>query len=208
MKTLNAADLSPQQNYKLLAGTILPRPIAFVSTQDTQGIRNLAPFSFFTVASANPPIVVFCPMFRPSNAKQLPSTKDTLANITATKEFVLNIVSEEFVDKMNQAAAEVLPDVDEWQLSGLTPIASELVAPPRVGESRMQMECRLVQLVSASDKPLGGMLVLGEVLRFHVADEIINEELSIDPEKLNAVGRMAGSTYIRTTDRFELERPK
>jgi flavin reductase (DIM6/NTAB) family NADH-FMN oxidoreductase RutF len=208
MKTLNAADLSPQQNYKLLAGTILPRPIAFVSTQDTQGIRNLAPFSFFTVASANPPIVVFCPMFRPPNAKQLPSTKDTLANITATKEFVLNIVSEEFVDKMNQAAAEVPPDVDEWQLSGLTPIASELVAPPRVGESRMQMECRLVQMVSASDKPLGGMLVLGEVLRFHVADEIINEELSIDPEKLNAVGRMAGSTYIRTTDRFELERPK
>ncbi len=208
MKTLNAAELSPQQNYKLLAGTILPRPIAFVSTQDKQGIRNLAPFSFFTVASANPPIVVFCPMFRPPNAKQLPSTKDTLANITATKEFVLNIVSEEFVDKMNQAAAEVPPDVDEWQLSGLTPIASELVAPPRVGESRMQMECRLVQLVSASEKPLGGMLVLGEVLRFHVADEIINEELSINADKLNAVGRMAGSTYIRTTDRFELERPK
>ena len=207
MKTLNAAELSPQQNYKLLAGTILPRPIAFVSTQDKNGIRNLAPYSFFTVASANPPIVVFCPMFRPSNAKQLPSTKDTLANIASTKEFVLNIVSEDFVGKMNQAAAEVAPDVDEWQLSALTPVASELVAPPRVGESRMQMECRLVQLVSASDKPLGGTLVLGEVLRFHVADEIINDQLSIDPDKLNAVGRMAGSTYIRTTDRFELERP-
>ena len=207
MKTLNAADLSPQQNYKLLAGTVLPRPIAFVSTQDQQGIRNLAPYSFFTVASANPPIVVFCPLFRAPNAKQLPSTKDTLANIASTKEFVLNIVSEDFVGKMNQAAAEVPSDVEEWQLCGLTPIASELVKPPRVAQSRMQMECRLVQLVSASEKPLGGTLVLGEVVRFHIADEIINDQLSIDPEKLNAVGRMAGSTYIRTTDRFELERP-
>ena len=208
MKTLNAADLSPQENYKLLAGTILPRPIAFVSTQDQQGIRNLAPFSFFTVASANPPIVVFCPMVRPPNEKQLPSTKDTLSNIAATREFVLNIVSEDFVDKMNQAAAEVPSNVDEWELSGLTPVASELVRPPRVSESRMQMECRLLQLVVASDKPLGGTLVLGEVLRFHVAEAIIDDRYTIDPDKLHAVGRMAGASYIRTTDRFDLERPK
>jgi flavin reductase (DIM6/NTAB) family NADH-FMN oxidoreductase RutF len=208
MKTLNAADLSPQENYKLLAGTILPRPIAFVSTQDQQGIRNLAPFSFFTVASANPPIVVFCPMVRPPNERQLPSTKDTLSNIAATREFVLNIVSEDFIEKMNQTAAEVPSSVDEWELSGLTPVASELVQPPRVAESRMQMECRLLQLVVASAKPLGGTLVLGEVLRFHVAEDIIDDRYTIDPDKLNAVGRMAGASYIRTTDRFDLERPK
>jgi len=212
MKTIDAADLSPQENYKLLAGTILPRPIAFVSTIDQAGIRNLAPFSFFTVASANPPIVVFCPMFRLPNTRHrdtaLHATKDTLSNIEATKEFVVNIVSEDFVRKMNETAAEVPPEVDEWELSQLTPVASELVGPPRVAESRMQMECRLVQLVIASDKPLGGTLVLGEVLRFHIADEILHGDLTIDPDKLNAVGRMAGAAYCRTTDRFDLQRPK
>ncbi len=208
MTTFNALDLSPQENYKLLAGTILPRPIAFVSTQDVHGVRNLAPYSFFTVASANPPIVVFCPMSRADNPKHLPSTKDTLSNIAATKEFVVSIVSEDFVERMNQTAAEVSADVDEWELCGLTPIPSELVKPPRVGESRMQMECRLLQLVTASDKPLGGTLVLGEVLRYHVAEAIINQQMIIDPDQLNAVGRMAGAAYIRTTDRFELERPK
>ncbi len=208
MKTFDPAALTPQDNYKLLAGTILPRPIAFVSTMSERGIRNLAPYSFFTVASANPPIVVFCPMVRPPNAKQLSSVKDTLGNIAAMKEFVLNIVSEDFVGKMNQTAAEVEPEIDEWELSGLTPVASELVRPPRVGESRMQMECRLLRLVVASDRPLGGTLVLGEVLRFHVAEEIVSDKLIIDPDKLNAVGRMGGAAYIRTHDRFDLERPK
>jgi flavin reductase (DIM6/NTAB) family NADH-FMN oxidoreductase RutF len=212
MKTIDAADLSPQENYKLLAGTILPRPIAFVSTIDQAGVRNLAPFSFFTVASANPPIVIFCPMFRLPTARHLDATlhatKDTLSNIQETKEFVLNIVSEDFLRKMNETAAEVPPEVDEWALSKLTPVASELVRPPRVAESRMHMECRLLQLVIASDKPLGGTLVLGEVLRFHIADEILNDDLTIDPGKLNAVGRMAGAAYCRTTDRFDLPRPK
>ena len=208
MKTFDPAALTPQDNYKLLAGTILPRPIAFVSTMSERGIRNLAPYSFFTVASANPPIVVFCPMVRPPNAKQLSSVKDTLGNIAAMKEFVLNIVSEDFVGKMNQTAAEVEPEIDEWELSGLTPVASELVRPPRVGESRMQMECRLLRLVVASDRPLGGTLVLGEVLRFHVAEKIVSDKLIIDPDKLNAVGRMGGAAYIRTHDRFDLERPK
>jgi flavin reductase (DIM6/NTAB) family NADH-FMN oxidoreductase RutF len=208
MRTFNAADLTPQQNYKLLAGSVLPRPIAFVSTIDGNGIRNLAPFSFFTVASANPPIVVFCPLFRPENPKRLASTKDTLANIQSTKEFVLNVVSEDFVEKMNQAAAEVPPDIDEWELSGLTALASQIVKPPRVGESRVQMECRLLQIVVASDKPLGGTLILGEVLRFHLAEHVVSEELNVDPDKLNAVGRMAGAAYIRTRDRFDLQRPK
>jgi len=207
MKTFHPADLSPQDNYKLLAGTVLPRPIAFISSIGADGVPNLAPYSFFTVASANPPIVVFCPMFRPERPG-IASVKDTLSNIQATKEFVVNIVSEEFIGKMNQTAAEVSPQVDEWQLSGLTPVPSESVRPPRVGESRMQMECRLLQVVVASDKTMGGTLVLGEVLRFHVAEEIVNDQLLIDPDRLQAVGRMAGSTYVRTTDRFELERPK
>jgi flavin reductase (DIM6/NTAB) family NADH-FMN oxidoreductase RutF len=207
LSSFDPATLSPQENYKLLAGAVLPRPIAFVSSVDSDGVRNLAPYSFFTVASANPPVVCFAPATRePGNG--LGAHKDTLANIRLTGEFVVNIVSEDFVDQMNQTAAQVPPSVDEFTLAGLTPLASDMVQAPRVAESRVQMECRLVQIVEVSRLPMGGSLVLGEVVRFHVAVEVLAGELRIDPDKLRAVGRMAGSDYVRTTDRFALERPK
>jgi flavin reductase (DIM6/NTAB) family NADH-FMN oxidoreductase RutF len=207
MHTLNPSEQTPQDIYKLLVGSVVPRPIAFVSSMDAKGVRNLAPFSFFTVASANPPIVCFCPMVRGVGSSNLPSSKDTLRNIIATREFVVNIVSEEFAEKMNACSAELPPEVDEFEVSGLTPLASELVRPPRVAESHVQMECRLEQIVHVSAEPLGGSLVLGEVLRFHVRESLL-ENFRIDPEKLHAIGRMAGSTYARTTDRFEMMRPK
>ncbi len=207
MRTLNPSEQSPQDTYKLLVGSVVPRPIAFVSSMDENGVRNLAPFSFFTVASANPPIVCFCPMVRSANRNDLQPTKDTLRNIIATRQFVLNIVSEEFAAQMNACSAELPPDVDEFDISGLTPLASELVNPPRVAESNVQMECRLEQIVHISTEPLGGSLVLGEVLRFHVRESML-DNFKIDLDQLHAIGRMAGSTYARTTDRFELERPK
>lgn len=207
MLTLNPSEQSPQDTYKLLVGAVVPRPIAFVSSLDEKGVRNLAPFSFFTVASANPPIVCFCPMARGVNQAGLQSTKDTLRNILSTREFVLNIVSEEFAAKMNACSGDFPPEVDEFAISGLTPIASELVHPPRVAESQVQMECRLEQVVHVSTEPLGGSLVLGRVLRFHVRESLL-ENFRIDPDKLQAIGRMAGATYVRTTDRFEMERPK
>jgi flavin reductase (DIM6/NTAB) family NADH-FMN oxidoreductase RutF len=142
-------------------------------------------------------------MVRGSDGQQ----KDTLRNVQETREFVVNIVSEDFVGKMNICSAEFPPDIDEWEQSDLTPVASECVKPPRVAESRFQMECRLVDVVSVSTQPLGGSLVLGEVLRFHVADELF-EDYRINPDRLRAVGRMGGPTYARTTDRFDLERPK
>jgi flavin reductase (DIM6/NTAB) family NADH-FMN oxidoreductase RutF len=188
--------------YKLMIGAIVPRPIALVSSVDEKNVRNLAPFSYFTACSSNPPVVVFCPILRPIP----PRAKDTLRNILATREFVVNIVSEDFAQGMNATAAQVPPEVDEFELSGLTPIASELIKPPRVAESHIHMECRLMQTVQVSDKPGGGTLVLGEVVRFHVREDLI-EDFRIDPDKLRAIGRMAGSTYARTTDRFELERP-
>jgi flavin reductase (DIM6/NTAB) family NADH-FMN oxidoreductase RutF len=193
----SAADI-----YKLMIGAIVPRPIALVSSVDEKNIRNLAPFSYFTACSSNPPVVVFCPILRPIP----PQAKDTLRNVIATREFVVNIVSEDFAQGMNATAAQVPPEVDEFELSGLTPIPSELIKPPRVGESPIHMECRLLQTVQVSDKPGGGTLVLGEVLRFHVREDLI-EDFRIDPDKLRAIGRMAGSTYARTTDRFQLERP-
>ena len=193
----SAADI-----YKLMVGSIVPRPIALVSSLDEKNVRNLAPFSYFTACSSNPPVVVFCPILRPAP----PQAKDTLRNVMATREFVVNIVSEDFAQGMNATAAQVPPEVDEFELSGLTPIASELIKPARVAESHIHMECRLLQTVQVSDKPGGGTLVLGEVLRFHVREDLI-ENFRIDPDKLRAIGRMAGSTYARTTDRFELERP-
>ena len=203
MLAFDPADHSPGDIYKLMIGAIVPRPIALVSSVDEANVRNLAPFSYFTACSSNPPVVVFCPILRPLP----PTAKDTLRNVMATREFVVNIVSEEFVERMNATAATVGPEVDEFALSGLTPIASDLIKPARVAESHVQMECRLLQIVQVSDKPGGGSLVLGEVMRFHVDQDLI-ENFRIDPDKLRAVGRMAGSTYVRTTDRFDLERPK
>jgi flavin reductase (DIM6/NTAB) family NADH-FMN oxidoreductase RutF len=207
MKTLNPSEQSPQDTYKLLVGAVVPRPIAFVSSLDAQGVRNLAPFSFFTVASANPPIVCFCPMVRGASKGGLQSTKDTLRNILATREFVVNIVSEEFAAKMNACSGDYPPEVDEFAVAGLTPLDSEVVHPPRVAESHVQMECRLEQVVHVSTEPLGGSLVLGRVLRFHIRESVL-DNFRIDPDKLHAIGRMAGSTYARTTDRFDMERPK
>jgi flavin reductase (DIM6/NTAB) family NADH-FMN oxidoreductase RutF len=202
MLAFDPANYSPNDIYKLMIGSIVPRPIALVSTVDERGVRNLAPFSYFTACSANPPVVVFCPIMRPVP----PQAKDTLRTVIATREFVVNIVSEEFAERMNATSAQVLPEVDEFELSGLTPIPSERIKPARVAESHIHMECRLLQIVQVSDQPGGGSLVLGEVLRFHVRHDLI-ENFRIDPDKLHAIGRMAGSTYVRTTDRFDLERP-
>jgi flavin reductase (DIM6/NTAB) family NADH-FMN oxidoreductase RutF len=179
------------------------RPIAFVSSVSAAGVLNLAPFSFFTAISANPPVVCFSPMIRGSDSKR----KDTLENIEATREFVINIVSEDFAAKMNITSAEFPPEVDEFAASGLTPKPSDLVRPPRVGESRASMECELLQAVHVSPKPLGGSLVIGEVLRFHVDDSIV-DNFKVDPASLTAIGRMGGPTYCRTTDRFDMVRPK
>jgi flavin reductase (DIM6/NTAB) family NADH-FMN oxidoreductase RutF len=191
----------PANVYKVMAGAIVPRPIAFVSTISLEGVHNLAPFSFFTGASANPPVVCFCPMHNVEGRR-----KDTILNVERTGEFVINIVSEEFLEQMNTASGEYPPEVDEFQISGLTAIPGDLVAAPRVKESHVSMECKLLQIVELSRLPLGGSLVIGEVVRFHIDDAYI-ENYRIDPDVLRPIGRMAGNTYVRTTDRLDLARP-
>ncbi|MGC2163525.1 MAG: flavin reductase family protein [Silvibacterium sp.] len=194
---------SPAHLYKLMIGMVVPRPIAFVSSLDAQGVRNLAPFSYFMACSADPPVVCFVASHRSGPRP----AKDTLTNILATQEFVVNIVSEEFADKMNLTSAEVAPEVDEFTFSGLTPLASELVKPWRVAESHAHMECRLRQTLPISNETgETNTIIFGDVLRFHV-DEAIVENYKIDPEKLKAIGRMGGPTYTRTRDRFDLIRP-
>lgn len=199
---------SPANLYKLMIGMVVPRPIAFVSSLDAQGTRNLAPFSFFMACSADPPVVCFVTAYRPG---PLPA-KDTLANILATREFVVNIVSEEFAEKMNACSAGVAPEVDEFLLSGLTPRASDLVKPPRVAESHAQMECRLRQTVPISNESgAANTVIFGDVLRIHVDEAVLLEGgggYKIDPEKLKAIGRMGGPAYTRTRDRFDMVRPR
>jgi flavin reductase (DIM6/NTAB) family NADH-FMN oxidoreductase RutF len=199
---INPSEHRPGDVYRLLVGAVIPRPIAFVSSISSDGIRNLAPFSFFTVASADPPIICFVPIVRTADGMQ----KDTLRNIKATGEFVVNIVSEDFAAQMNSCSADFPPDVDEFVESGLTPEPSDLVAPPRVKESKVSMECKLFRILEVSANPLGGSMVLGRIVRFRIQDEVL-DGYRIDPDLLKAFGRLGGATYARTTDRFEMQRP-
>ncbi len=198
---IDPATTEPVNCYKLLIGSITPRPIAFVSSVDRDGVFNLAPFSFFTAISGNPPVIGFSPMVNLEGRR-----RDSRNNIEARGEFVVNIVSEEFVEKMNATAVDVAPEVDEFELSGLTPLTSDVVCAPRVAEAHVSMECRLIQVVEISDKVLGGAFVIGEVVRFHV-DDALFDNFRLDPDQLRTIGRMGGNTYARTNDRFDLPRP-
>jgi flavin reductase (DIM6/NTAB) family NADH-FMN oxidoreductase RutF len=215
--SINPSECDQRQIYKLMTGIIVPRPVALVSTVDQDGLANLAPFSFFSGVGSNPPTVLFCPVIRPASAANVASAreirppdemrKDTLRNIEQTGEFVVNVVSESIADAANATAAEVPPHVDEFILSGLTPMASEMVRPPRVAESPAQMECKLLQVIYTGHEPGSGVIVLGEAVRFNIQESLF-EDFRVDPGGLDAVGRMAGSTWVRTHDRFEKVRPK
>jgi len=190
--------------YKLLIGSILPRPIAFVSTINEKGGANVAPFSFFTGICADPFMVCFAPMLRGTDGEK----KDTLLNIEATKEFVINVVSEEFVEKMNNCSIEFDRDVDEFIESGLTKVSSHIVKPPRVKESKVQLECVLHDILHFGHQPGAGSLVIGQVVCVHV-DDALYEGGRIDTTKLNPIGRLAGSTYTKAiAETFELERKR
>lgn len=215
MLSFNPAECQQRQIYKLMTGMIVPRPIALVSTISREGALNLAPFSFFCGVGSAPPTVLFCPALRPVSpasenlrADMGPGMrKDTLRNVEETGEFVINVVSEAITAAANATAADVPPEVDEFPLSGLTPIASEAVRPPRVAQSPAQMECKLLQIIYTGHAPSSGVIVLGEVVRFHLREELF-EDFRVDPAGLDAVGRMAGNTWVRTRDRIELIRPK
>lgn len=188
--------------YKLMIGSILPRPIAFVSTADEYGTANLAPFSFFTAISAEPMMICFSPMRKGSDG----SKKDTLVNIEKTKEFVINIVSESIAGQMNRCAAEFEPEVDEFDHCGLTKAKSKTVVPPRVKESMVHLECELHDVLHFGEHAGSGSLVIGKVKHIHVEDALFYEG-KIDSAKLNPIGRLAGHMYTKPmTDTFEIVR--
>lgn len=201
---IDPAQHSNQENYKLIIGSVLPRPIAFVSTCSADGRLNLAPFSFFNAVCSNPPTVLFCPMVRGSDAGK----KDTLRNIEETGEFVVNVVSEDIVVPMNQTAAEYPYGVNEFEQAGLTPAPSIVVKPPRVLESPISMECKLQQVIYVGDGGVGsGSVVLGTVVRFHIREDLYSNG-RIDTARLKPVARLAGSAYCPVREAFELERPR
>ena len=200
MKSFNT-DGAFADNYKILIGSILPRPIAVVSTLNEDGSNNLAPFSFFTAVSASPMIIAFCPMIRSSTG----AFKDTPRNILREKEFVINIVSEGIIEKINMTSAELPYGQDEFNYAGLTPIDSEKIKARRVKESFIHFECIYRDHLSYGDKPGAGQIITGEVVKVHISDEVL-EGSHIMTQKLQPIGRGVGNDYFRCTDTFALER--
>ncbi len=189
--------------YHLLVGVVTPRPIAWVTTLDPEGRVNLAPFSFFNAFGANPPVVVFSPTLRRDGSK-----KDTLRNLEATGEFVLNAAVESLAEKMNLCSKELPYGQSEAELAGLTLLPSVKVKPPRVAETPVTMECKLLQIVPIGKGPIAGNLIIGEVLVIHIADDLLDDKGRIDPRKLRTIARLGGDYYCRTTDLFEMKRPQ
>ncbi len=200
---LTPDDLDVTSRYKLLIGAIVPRPIAWVSTLSREGELNLAPFSFFCGVGSDPMTLLFCPANDNDGGE-----KDSLRNAdpdSGTGEFVVNVVSESQARAM-AVTAEALPaDESEWALAGLDPAPSAVVKPPRVRGAPVAYECRTHEIVRLNPgAPSGGNVVIGRVVSVFVEDDLIDERRRINPEKLAAVGRMAGLTYCRTTERFDL----
>jgi len=190
--------------YKLMIGSIVPRPIALVSTVSPDGVRNLAPFSFFTAITSRPPTICFAPDRRPEDGRK----KDTLVNIEATGEFVVNVVTESIVVQMNEAATDYPPEFDEFEMSGLIPEPSVVVVPPRVKESPINMECKVDRIIEIGPQDSAAALVIGQIVMFHVADGLLDQRGRIDIAALNPIGRLAGSGYATLGRRISLKRKK
>ena len=190
------------ETHKFMIGSIVPRPIAFVSTLSKDGLENLAPFSYFNGICSNPPSIMFCPARRGYDGK----TKDTLNNIRDTEEFAVNIVSEDFAEQMVSTSTDFEPEVNEFEVSGLTPVPCQKIAPPKVAEAKISFECKLNQIVPVGNEgPGGGFVVIGTIVLFHIDDDIY-EDGYINLEKLRPIGRLAGNMYTRTTDKLEIIR--
>jgi flavin reductase (DIM6/NTAB) family NADH-FMN oxidoreductase RutF len=195
--------LSVPEAYRLMVDAIVPRPIAFVSTQGQDGTNNLAPFSYFNAVSTNPPCVMIS-----VTRKRDGGPKDTLHNILETRQFVVNSANEWLADAINQCAAEYPYGVDEMQKTGLTPAASTKVRPLRVSESTIQMECELLQTIELGTGGHGSTtLVLGKILTMHVRDELFKNG-RIDVHEYKPLARLGGNSYSKLGEVFDLERPK
>ncbi|MCH7690688.1 MAG: flavin reductase family protein [candidate division Zixibacteria bacterium] len=204
MRHIEPKDVEVREVFSYLLGGVVPRPIALVSTLSVDGSRNLSPFSFFNAFGANPPMVAFAPSRRGRDG----TNKDTYHNLIATKECVVQMVSYDMVEQVSLASTEYDVSIDEFTKSGLTPIASDIVGPPRVAESLFQMECKMRQMIELGDGPSSGNLAICEVVKFHIAERILDVD-RIDPQKIDLVARMGADFYCRASGEavFEVEKP-
>lgn len=198
---IDPKDLDYREVHQMLISTIVPRPIALVSTIGENGIFNLAPFSNFATMSMKP-----CLVHISIGRKRDGQKKDTLVNIELSKDFVVNIVNEALVKAMSQSSTDYPSDVDEFKEVGLTPVKADIVKSPMIAESPVNMECRLVQIMEFGDLPRRTSIVIGEVVRVHIKDGLYVDNL-IQMSTLKAVGRLGGDLYCRMGDTFEMERP-
>lgn len=199
---IDPTNLSIPDRYKLVIGSVVPRPIAWVSTMNKDGRLNLAPFSYFTAVATDPMTLLFCPGWSSARGRM----KDTLHNIREHPEFVINIVNEATKEAMNLTSAEFSAEVNEFERAGVTPAPSQAIRVPRVAESPIAFECTLQQIVVVKEGPGGGAAVFGEVQRIHVRDDVIDNG-RILPHMLQPIGRLAGATYAHLNDLFEMPRP-
>lgn len=197
----NPKDLDQKNIYKLLTGIVIPRPIGWISSISQDGIYNLAPFSYFNAVGDDPPHVMF------STMRGNDTNKDTLNNVLTTKQFVVNMVTEELVEQMNMTAQALPPNESEFDLAGLTPIASTLVKSPRVKESTIAMECELVHHYELENHKYGGATILiGKVVLFHIDDNMLLPDFKINLETYKPVSRLAGSNYSKLGEIFSVKR--
>ena len=197
---LRPDELGQRDAYKLLTGVVVPRPIAWVSTIDAEGRPNLAPFSFFTVVCSDPMTMLFCPGALSSGGQ-----KDTLRNIQAVPEFVINLTDEKTAGAMNLSATELPPGESEFDWAKVTPIPSETIRVPRVLEAPVSFECKLQQIVTVSEQPGGGSAVFGEVMSMTIRDDVYVDGY-VDLAALQPIGRLSGPNYVHITDIFSMER--
>ena len=203
VRIIDPSDLSWVETYRRLVECVVPRPIALVSTVDREGCPNLAPFSFFTVVSSNPPHVAFAP----HRVGRSGARKDTLLNLEEVGELVIATVTESMADQVNACAAALPRSESEWQHSGLTPRPASVVRPALVAESPVNLECEVVEIRSYGDEGGAGSLVVARVLRLHMDESVLEEDGSIAADRLRAVGRMGSDLWVRTRDTFPMKRP-
>jgi flavin reductase (DIM6/NTAB) family NADH-FMN oxidoreductase RutF len=200
---IDPASLDPASRHDLLMSLIVPRPIAFVSTIGENGMFNLAPFSTFTSLASKPALVCFSVGWRLSDGLK----KYTLKNIEFSKDFVINVVTEELAEAMNQASAEFTGMIDKFKAVGLTPQKSDVVKSPMIAESPVNMECKLLQLLEFGEAPEGNNVIVGQIMLVHIKDDLWTGNY-VEPRKLKAIARTGGERdYCRTTDIFKMKRP-
>ena len=205
MISIDPKEIPVPKLHQHLLGAIGPRPIAFASTIDAAGNDNLAPFSFFNVFSANPPILIFSP----ARSGRANTTKDTYNNVKVVPEVVINVVNFNMVHQMSLASSPFAPGISEFVKSGFTPLASETIRPMRVAESPVQFECKVIEVKELGDQGGAGNLIICEVQRIHISEAILDENQMIDQFKIDLVSRMGGNWYCRADENsmFEIQKP-